>query len=803
MLTVVANDDAFYPAGLDALGISIIEQRLPPIKAFFQQCASADPGWLAWPSAQHPHQFRELFATLEKQVPEPQMVRSYFLPFAERLGMRQSVEAAVLRRCHRLGCFDYQGPRRQSLRPEADDIFPRVREILSAHTTKKARITALVQAGVCRESRIADDVASAFTPARLDRQIAAPARGIVLACVDFGTLGLLHGSTYLCYDELILLQRLIPSIAQITDAPDVMIGKLRSDLIALFHAFHRVGHKLWQLHLLHGPPESIERRRYQDGLTHEVLSALIEALVEQGSYTEPEAVQLRDTLIERGLSGLIDLRCAAPTSTTQRTLAATRVQRALDEHLGALTVTTRQEIDRRLDVLLKAIQDTGASLSVLRLLREYPSSPYRQRVRRRFALWKKRIKHRDIIRRPPRRRTGPAAKLDESSVEQSLGAQFALLNRANRRVARRRLLDFITYGAIGLLTPSERVRAIDSRLVEYFWLLKLGHLDGTTNLDKALLQVNTYAKLLQKAPLSAQLVRGIFNGLSKPTRYNGGEGEAVAQVVQRGSLSLKTKQLLRVWTVIIVSLPLPIINEGREQSMCYALVVLDDESDLPVGCWISADVPGAKELGLAVYDAIWHPAWPMWPVRGIPQLIRVPSMFDGQIADVERAATYLLSRVEFATSKQRYKGRLLKDLQASAVPYLLEQTSNYPRRCEDLWTLLHRWLRITYFPHHDVADVPEPVRSLNVALPASDSPAAGWLLPIEGQGTTVRNGFIARGRNYTNANFQILPGSTLNYREFPYLYAHKATGIFVERTQEGQASVEYVVPTSVGVDFSL
>jgi hypothetical protein len=338
-------------------------------------------------------------------------------------------------------------------------------------------------------------------------------------------------------------------------------------------------------------------------------------------------------------------------------------------------------------------------------------------------------------------------------------------------------------------------------LVEYLHLLKLGHLEGNTEWSMILDQIHRYASLLKQPVPSVQVARSIFNSLPKPRRFNGGEGESIAGVSQRASLTLRTKQLLKSWLLVAVNLPISVLSvAGKQVPECYALLVLDSDPELPVGCWVSEHPPSGSEMGLALYDAIWHPGWPSWPIRGIPKMLQVPDALATDIEHVERAAEFLLTGVEVLAEKHAHKhrkSRIVKELVKGGVEYVLNQVHPTRRTCEQVYIALHHWLRTSYFPNHDVAPVPSSVEAFNVALPGYNSPAAGWLLPVaKEKALTVRDGVMCRGLHYTNAVFESLPGAELSYREFPYFYPYKDLGVFVERIHNDLPGLEYLNRTT-------
>jgi hypothetical protein len=185
----------------------------------------------------------------------------------------------------------------------------------------------------------------------------------------------------------------------------------------------------------------------------------------------------------------------------------------------------------------------------------------------------------------------------------------------------------------------------------------------------------------------------------------------------------------------------------------------------------------------------------------------VPDVLATDIEHVECAANYLLTQVDVLAEKHTHKyrrSRIVKELLNDGVEYVLNQVHPTHRTCEQVYIALHHWLRTSCFPNHDVAPVPSAIEGVNVALPGYNSPAAGWLLPVaKEKATTVRNGVMCRGLHYTSAVFESLPGAELSYREFPYFYPDKASGIFIEWNREGQRSVEYVLRTNKIVDLPI
>jgi hypothetical protein len=75
-------------------------------------------------------------------------------------------------------------------------------------------------------------------------------------------------------------------------------------------------------------------------------------------------------------------------------------------------------------------------------------------------------------------------------------------------------------------------------------------------------------------------------------------------------------------------LRLPIVDAAGHQvsDTCRALLVVDTATERPVGYWLSTTAPTSREVGLVLYQAIWHPGALTWPLRGVPDCIQVPEM---------------------------------------------------------------------------------------------------------------------------------------------------------------------------------
>ena len=218
---------------------------------------------------------------------------------------------------------------------------------------------------------------------------------------------------------------------------------------------------------------------------------------------------------------------------------------------------------------------------------------------------------------------------------------------------------------------------------------------------------------------------------------------------------------------------------------CYVLLVLDHDSSLPVGVWTSKHEPGPSEMGLALYQAIWHVGRLDWPLRGGPGLVKVPASLIAQVdnlPDVRRAAECLLVGVDTYKDERRWRGEpIVQQLQGAAADAVYAYTSRPYASCQEVQDAVLAWLHQAVFASHNPAEIPKSFWSTGYAMPGYDSPAAGWLLPRANDSIrSVRNGVMRGDMLYTNSGFSIEPGHTLSYRMFPYVYSGTQRGLFLE-----------------------
>jgi hypothetical protein len=183
-----------------------------------------------------------------------------------------------------------------------------------------------------------------------------------------------------------------------------------------------------------------------------------------------------------------------------------------------------------------------------------------------------------------------------------------------------------------------------------------------------------------------------------------------------------------------------------------------------------------REVRLALYDAIWHPADPDWYLHGIPETIQVPQEFAANGKDdLERAAAFLLTEIDTQYKKPWLGLKAVKQVLNDVRKRGGEQIKRVLSECDDLpasqitRTLLY-WLKETCFPGHNSACVPQFIREHGVAMPGFETPGAGWLLPVTGYVETVTDGVWYQGARYTSHWFHSEPGQKLPYRAFPFFF---------------------------------
>jgi hypothetical protein len=706
----------------------------------------------------------------------------------------------IIRQCWREGLFD-QSPaavRRKvhPLRPPLGEVTERVKDVLSRINQKSERIKALVQLGICP-----DEVRAGYVATALDRndpeadvnQVGiALLLGIAKAYADVGLTGLLFASAHPASNALIALERIALRF-RVSLSPD-QLAAIRCDIAGLHTAFQEYAPTLWTHALLHAPIASEHRTRIRECLAPETLLNIIATLADRNQIGESEATTLVDLLINSGGQGLVDWRRGVPIEQAGQVAESARLRHLTDYHLGALGIVERTEIARLLDCLYTAVGQANITLSLYRVLNEHLYSLYRRRLKRRIPLsyslvqYYRRLKaqhHKHRRKALKRQRSNPRRIRATPAVEAAkrLVSAFAALAHLEESDAAARLYYVWTYGGIGFLPRADWPEYVDQRLLGLLELYKLARIDGRLDFGAALQQVNVYAALRKQPILSAQLSRALLSTQQKPGRWNSGESEKIATVRKRAGLVLPgVPWLHRVWRLFLFEQSLPVAASQYSQASesCYLLFVIDLGSQLPLACWVSVKRPGLREVKLALFQSIWHPGTLDWPLRGIAEILQIPTSFvAGGASELHTAAEWLQTKVQLVEedtnenvlSNLPEAYAIIQDLVFVGLDEIRSRWPGQSMTVKDVQDAVHGWLRRSpqCFGNHRPG-LQTSARKDGFASPAFNTPAAGLLLPVLEGARTVRNRVIVEDHAYSTPGFRIDPGQVIPYRAFPYRY---------------------------------
>lgn len=276
---------------------------------------------------------------------------------------------------------------------------------------------------------------------------------------------------------------------------------------------------------------------------------------------------------------------------------------------------------------------------------------------------------------------------------------------------------------------------------------------------------------------------GLCNHFPKDEYYNGGDGEATAGVPRRKSLKLDgVARLHEEWLLVAVVLPIDLVDHSLRSltAECIALCVFDCGSERAVTCCVYVGAIGTVELGLTLYDAIWHPHHIKWPLRGLPEQILLPApLAQGDLGSIREAAYWMHARVETVSradlkeklSRHPFVKGTIEKLQARYTPARLPGRRRAPRQqmtVQGAQTDIRTWLLEHGFTQdHRVehACVPLEIRERGYVMPGTDTIVAGYLLPIvDTDVPTVRDGVEYQGFVYKHPDAGIEPGYTVTIR---------------------------------------
>jgi len=374
-------------------------------------------------------------------------------------------------------------------------------------------------------------------------------------------------------------------------------------------------------------------------------------------------------------------------------------------------------------------------------------------------------------------------------------AQMSTEPSLSHDAARSSIKNVMIYGPLGALPKRMWQKAFHPRLWSYLHMFKLGRLEDTID-DRLLVdRVNAYGRQLGQPPLPRQMIVGVVNHFPKPDTYNSGDGDAVAGVPLRKALKLQgVARLHERWLIVAIELDIQFIDALLHpmDGSCHVILVIDCGCQCPVGWWVSRRQPDSIEIGLALYQSIFHPGALQWPLRGLPETIVVPpELARNGLADLQRAAALMMVGVEVTkdvatqlNALPRAK-RMIADLKMMYKPPLLPGRRRAPKQrmtVRQLQDTLLGWLYSYCFAQHRSEPVVRSLRQHGMALPGFDTPVAGWLLPVTGTVQTIQDGVRDGTFRYMSPVFSSQPGEELAKREFPYLYEGMKPFIFVEDT---------------------
>jgi hypothetical protein len=716
-------------------------------------------------------------------------------------------ERAIIEQCYQAGLFHLAPPTdwmRQNkprqpyaLRLPLHAVDTIVTVILRSGTARELQTQALLAIGCCRDEAAACEVVAAcnrYDPASAVNHCAASlAQQILRSSAQYDLVGLLDVSDYAPAEVLFFVQRAVPYITATSDHPAATLALLQRDLVALYRAYEYVERTLWTRDLLDSPLVSTNRTHCHQRIAPEQRTRIIAALQAQHAYPQDEAETLAALLIERGGFGIIDWRCGVPFEQAGHAWEKQRLRRILDEHLGALPPQALHHIEGGVQHLKAAMQESGVTVSLIQLLNSQPYSAFRKRLNRRLPVGYGQVNYFRRKENQQRRRQHDyrthahgqhQATDDPPASAAALVAQFAARTGLTEREASNRLYQVRTYGGIGFIPRDQWLTLIDARLLALLKFYTFIRIEGRLHMGQALRQVNHYARQLGLTPLSAQLAKALNGALRKPKRWNSGESDRIATVRKNAGVVLPgTPWLHRVWRLFHIPLNLPIAASSfsAASETSHLLLVVDLGSQLPTGVWVSAHPPRSTDVGLALFQAIWHPGALDWPLRGAPEVLQVPaSMRMDDAHTLDPAAEWLQMNVQMvqdatqATTLRKLPllQALLDDLAFVGLDAIRRGNSGQPLTVKGMQDAVLGWIRTSDqgFAHH-TPGLDDPVAVMyGLTTPAFQTPAAGFLLPVSGDAQTAKNGVLVDDRFYTSAECSFPAGQILTYRTFPYRY---------------------------------
>jgi hypothetical protein len=608
--------------------------------------------------------------------------------------------------------------------------------------------------------------------------------------------------------ELFLLEQFSVDIDELCSDPEAFKEALRRDLIALHDACVAVHPKLWREHLLHEPPGTEAREHYQQYLQSVQPSRLITELAKRRMCHEDDADRLLRLFASGGIRDIIAWRCGV----SRYDVCAVRVHRLLAELTAGFPTWAQERSAQFIGALCRAISDTTAPFHIERLLREYSSSDYRLRLSRRLpwshasAASRHQKRQKEFSAWPPpspltrRQQSQRPLEHTDDALTTSFKSQLSLTSGQARHTLRR----IVTFGVLGCFSSEEWPQLFHERQVSWLRMIEFGRVDARIVWDKVYMQLQNYSRLLQITTPAKQIARTLFYSFATPRYWSLGKGAATDGRLRQSSrlYDAGLPQANETW--IAFTFPIILGKNWRRQQRYRITCIADPNGEIVMGGWLTADNDSEQDLGLALYQAIWHPGAIQWPFRGLPRRIIVPRSLVGEReADLREAAAYLLTDIEIVDRVSlEGKGRLVRarDMLRKEVVRLLSQEQMGRLDPPVLLQHILESLRTHEYAQQRSAAVPRDLRCFGVAMPGFDTPAAGWLLPRSSDVAEVHSSSVRyRGQPYRIDNLDVAPGQQLVVRVFSVAYPHsepegRQIGIFVEMDAQGQRGLHYLEP---------
>ncbi|MBA3471419.1 MAG: hypothetical protein H0T53_17420 [Herpetosiphonaceae bacterium] len=736
----------FEELAFDPAAQAIAAQRYPILIQYLEQWSSDDLRWQR--AISDPSILSDQVESIQSHLSGSDMFWSSRIEqLGVALGVDKDVELIVAQRCYQRGWFD-QSKAKTCIRPSLTSVVPQLTAIFQSVEGIDRRAQALVECKVCRDTTIATSVVRTFLPSNLATEITKIVLAILHGWVRYGYLGLLARSGYPIYQELCrsedMLRKHSPELR--TSATTLA---LRSDIWALYSTFQAVHVPLWHANMLVEPPFSVMRQRYQTKIFPKLHERLVITLADIRSCSTDAATILLKLYQEKGIPGFIALR--SPNSIPDY-LQAQQMDVLLEYLCTGLDQTLQTELKHHLEQIFAAATTIGFDLSLNTTLRDRPSSF------RRVAL---------------KRQLRPNLQQPQRATEKQLSESYAQRVDLDSANARFRIRNVLTYGILGLIPRNLWYDLIDQRLLSWLKLIKFGHHDESFMWSEIYARAVEYCDTYDIPHYASPLLQSLFNSIPKRRHWHGGKGLVTLNVHQRIPLSVtKRPRLNAEWLIFPIPLNLAIAAHSDQS---YLTLVADSETQLPLGGWLSPQKPTQQEVGLALYQAIWHIGAVDFPIRGIPKTIKFPSTLIGsEWADLQRAAHFLMTGLEdvpnWSLRGKRHLQEFITALRAWATQKQADLSEPFLAPVAAFRELMG-WIEDHSFPFHRQNPAPASLRSTGHALPGFDTPAAGWLLPVVGSATVHRRHIVIDQQSYPVPP-SIVDGTIVNYRRLPVFFLH-------------------------------